>query len=127
MSVPGELMALESRPSLSLTELYRTHSERVFRAAYRVTGSVADAEDVLQGVFVRILHQTQPGGRWDALEDPGRYLSRSAINAGLDILRSRRRAVIVNIEDARDAVEGELESMTAEAGAESAELRDQLH
>ena len=35
--------------------LYERHHEAVFRAALRVTGRSADAEDVLQTVFVRLL------------------------------------------------------------------------
>src|SRR2546425_12699935 len=34
--------------------LFELHHDREFRAAYRVTGSTADAEDVLQTVFLRI-------------------------------------------------------------------------
>ena len=36
-------------------ELYERHYEAVFRAALRVTGNPADAEDVLQTVFLRVL------------------------------------------------------------------------
>ena len=36
-------------------ELYERHYEVVFRAALRVTGNSADAEDVLQTVFLRAL------------------------------------------------------------------------
>ena len=36
-------------------ELYERNYEAVFRAALRVTGNPADAEDVLQTVFVRVL------------------------------------------------------------------------
>jgi DNA-directed RNA polymerase specialized sigma24 family protein len=45
--------------------LYEQHHEAVFRAALRVTGSPADAEDVLQTVFLRVLrgeHNAPPGG-----------------------------------------------------------------
>src|SRR5215813_6492041 len=37
-----------------LESLFRQHHDRVFRAAYRITGSVMDAEDVLQTVFLRL-------------------------------------------------------------------------
>ena len=33
-----------------LERLFRDHHEQVFRAAYRITGSVTDAEDVLQTI-----------------------------------------------------------------------------
>lgn len=40
----------------ALGELYRRHATTAFRAAYRVTGSVDDADDVLQDVFVGLPH-----------------------------------------------------------------------
>jgi RNA polymerase sigma-70 factor (ECF subfamily) len=69
-------------------ELYERHSEAVFRAALRVTGNPADAEDVLQTVFLRVLaHSVQ-----DAAEGrPAAYFRRAAVNAAVDLLR--RRAV----------------------------------
>ena len=44
----------------SLEEIYRDHHQRVFSAAYRVTGNAMDAEDVLQTVFLR-LHKKGTG------------------------------------------------------------------
>ena len=38
----------------TVESLFRDHNQRVFRTAYRVTGSAADAEDVLQTVFLRV-------------------------------------------------------------------------
>jgi len=35
-------------------EVVRTHSARVYRLAYRLTGNVPDAEDLTQEVFVRV-------------------------------------------------------------------------
>jgi RNA polymerase sigma-70 factor, ECF subfamily len=45
-------------------EVVRTHSPRVYRLAYRLTGNKADAEDLTQDVFVRVfrsLDKYQPG------------------------------------------------------------------
>ena len=42
-------------PVAGFAELYERHYEAVFRAALRVTGNPADAEDVLQTVFLRVL------------------------------------------------------------------------
>jgi DNA-directed RNA polymerase specialized sigma24 family protein len=42
-------------PLPRFAELYEHHYEAVFRAALRVTGNPADAEDALQTVFVRVL------------------------------------------------------------------------
>jgi RNA polymerase sigma-70 factor (ECF subfamily) len=72
-----------------LEALFLEHRERVYRAAYRITGNPMDAEDVLQTVFVRLLRREEsllpgPGG--------GAYVTRAAVNAALDVVRSRQRA-----------------------------------
>src|SRR2546421_12797292 len=42
-----------SEDPTGLEALFREHHDRVFRTAHRVTGSAADAEDVLQTEFLR--------------------------------------------------------------------------
>jgi len=79
-----------------LEALFREHYDQVFRTAYRVTGSAVDAEDVLQTVFLRIMRQEKT----DLSPNPGSYLHRAAINASLDLVRSRSRSRSVSIEDA---------------------------
>jgi len=69
-------------------ELYERHYDAVFRAALRVTGNPADAEDVLQTVFLRVLAQGRDAG---SAPPPAAYLRRAAVNAAVDLLR--RRAV----------------------------------
>ena len=69
-----------------LTELYERHYEAVFRSALRVTGNAADAEDVLQTVFVRVLAQA---GDVEDVSLPGAYFRRAAVNAAVDVLRRR--------------------------------------
>jgi RNA polymerase sigma-70 factor, ECF subfamily len=83
-------------PTDELEVLYREHSAHVFRAAYRVTGRIADAEDVLQTVFMRLARREGGYGLW---EDPGPYLRRAAVNAALDIVRARRRSRSVALDD----------------------------
>jgi RNA polymerase sigma-70 factor, ECF subfamily len=68
----------------------------VFRTAYRITGNAVDAEDVLQTVFLRLLRR----GRGSVpLENSEGYLRRAAINAALDVNRSRRADRTVPIPD----------------------------
>jgi len=67
----------------------------VFRTAYRITGNAADAEDVLQTIFLRMLRQ----GAQDSLpEQEESYLRRAAVNASLDVIRQRQsnRSVPLN-------------------------------
>ena len=72
-------------PVPGLTELYQRNYEAVFRAALRVTGTAADAEDVLQTVFVRLLAR----GDNPDLAQATAYFRRAAVNAAVDILRRR--------------------------------------
>jgi RNA polymerase sigma-70 factor (ECF subfamily) len=92
-------LGAESTPPGGFARLERfwsEHSEAVFRAAYRVTGNPADAEDVLQTVFLRLARR----GDGDLADEAGGYLHRSAVNAALDIVRSRHRAGWVPLEPA---------------------------
>jgi RNA polymerase sigma factor (sigma-70 family) len=78
-----------STPLAGLAELYERHSEAVFRAALRITGNPADAEDVLQVVFLRVLAREE---RRQGIEDvalPTAYFKRAAVNAAVDVLRRR--------------------------------------
>ncbi len=87
---------LSAEDSNSLEDLFERHHDRVFRTAYRVTGSAADAEDVLQTVFLRVAR-----GQESAVtaENPQAYFARAAINASLDLLRGRNRSKAVSIDD----------------------------
>ena len=83
-------------PPGELETLYRAHSGRIFRTAHRITGSAADAEDVLQTVFLRLAKGQEA---YDLSENPEAYLSRSAINASLDLMRSRSRVRVVGLDE----------------------------
>ena len=69
--------------------LFREHYNVLFRVACRLTGSQSDAEDVLQTVFLRL---TPNGALRDLSPNPRGYLYRAAVNASVDLLRSRARA-----------------------------------
>ncbi len=75
-----------STPLAGLAELYERHYEAVFRAALRVTGNPADAEDVLQIVFLRVLARS---GDVEDVALPAAYFKRAAVNAAVDVLRRR--------------------------------------
>ncbi len=102
-----------TKAAQELEQMFQAHHGMVFRTAYRITGNAADAEDVLQTVFLRLIRR-DPAAR--ALENPESYLRRAAVNAGLDIVRSRQDARTVPLEDMPSSA----------ACTELRELRDHL-
>lgn len=109
----------------ALEGVFRAHAHDVLRAAYRVTGSLSDAEDVLQTVFLRLarhgaLHEArheegagtdpEPGPEPVSDRGPDRgpdlepgppaaaYLRRAAVNAALDVIRGRKRRPAVPLD-----------------------------
>lgn len=96
-------------PPPALETLFHQHHGAVFRAAYRITGDAADAEDVLQTVFVRLLRRqvsAQLGeDELDLSDSASSYLHRAAVNAALDLLRARRRSRAVALADVEDGLE----------------------
>ena len=84
------LATLTVEPKLSLSgelaHAFEAHHALVFRTAYRITGNAADAEDVLQTIFLRLLRRQEQ----EAVENQEGYLRRAAVNASLDLIRARR-------------------------------------
>ena len=121
MSIPKTAIPVISEGvsrQMDLEELFLAHKDRVFRAAYRVTGSATDAEDVLQTVFLRLMRHGPAG----EVSNPGSYLHRSAVNAALDLLRTRREAQHIDAEDEPNIPQ----AGSMERDLLSAELRDWL-
>lgn len=95
-----------STPTGELERVFQAHHGRVFRAAYRITGNPGDAEDVLQTVFLRLLRQ---GGAVESIAHIAGYLQRAAVNAALDVVRDRRVASSVPLEEAASAADSRLQ------------------
>jgi RNA polymerase sigma-70 factor (ECF subfamily) len=70
-----------------LAALFEAQRGSLWGLAYRITGSAADADDVVQEAFARLL--ARPPSRADA--PAGAWLVRVATNLGIDALRRRRR------------------------------------
>jgi RNA polymerase sigma-70 factor, ECF subfamily len=94
------------------SDLYETHYASVYRTALRITGNPADAEDVLQTVFLRYMSQR---GRQDSPSTPEAYFRRAAANAALDLLRRRV-----------SHHETQLDETTADASIENTLLKERL-
>jgi RNA polymerase sigma-70 factor (ECF subfamily) len=82
-----------SEPAQEFESIFKEHARLVYRTAYAVTGSHEDAEDVLQTIFLQLIRQRlQP----DLRTRPEPYLYRAAVNSSLNIIRRRRRDILVD-------------------------------
>lgn len=109
-------------PEADLERIFRENHGRVLRAAYRITGNSQDAEDVLQTVFLRLVRREGGSPLSDSL---GNYLHRAAVNAALDVMRSRKAARATPLDD----VSPVLATAPAEGPAElqgGAELKQRI-
>ena len=82
--------------------LIRPHLDQLYRLAYRLTGAVADAEDLLQEVLIKLYR------RRDELQDVGvlsPWLRRVLYNQFVDDRRRNARKRLVSLEDRRAEVE----------------------
>ena len=73
-----------SRPDAA-TDVFEAHRPRLARLAYRMLGSVAEAEDVVQNAWLR----------WRSIDtetvrEPAAWLTRTTTRLALDVLRSAR-------------------------------------
>lgn len=102
-----------------LEVLFRNYHKAIFRIAYRITGNQSDAEDVLQTVFLRLAPN-----RRDLSPNPEGYLKRAAVNASLDLLRSRTRTNFVALEVIDFDQSSQLSAANPENDLEDIELRE---
>ena len=72
-------------------EAFRDHERFLWGLCYRLTGSAADADDLVQEAFVRAMER--PPARTDEPWRP--WLVRVALNLGRDLLRRRKRRAYV--------------------------------
>jgi RNA polymerase sigma-70 factor (ECF subfamily) len=76
-----------------IVQLFREHYPMLYRTAYSMLDNPADAEDVPQTIFLRLLRSGLPPG----LENnPKGYLYRAAVNLSLNVIRSRKRQRLVD-------------------------------
>jgi len=112
------LRAARKGKESAFLQLYDDHHRPLFRFAYRLTGSVADAEDIVQDCFLGLL---RPECGFDASRTPLRtYLFGAVRNQALKRLRSQGGAgAAVETVEVRspetEALRGELEETVARA------------
>ncbi len=70
----------------ALAEVHGRYRKRLEGVAYRIVGNRADAEDVVQRVFVAL-----PRAAYAGTASLWSYLYRAAVNGSVNLLRSRKR------------------------------------
>jgi RNA polymerase sigma-70 factor (ECF subfamily) len=95
-----------------LERIFREHYQLLYRTAYSMLGNQADAEDVPQTIFLRLLRRGIPP---DLEANAARYLYRAAVNLSLDMIRARNRHKLVHGMEGLEARSEDRDSSTAEA------------
>ena len=72
------------------TSRYTEYRPLMFSIAYRMTGSVSDAEDIVQEAFLRAGKDGKDGGTDAEIESPKAYLATITTRLAIDHLRSAR-------------------------------------
>jgi RNA polymerase sigma-70 factor (ECF subfamily) len=86
-----------------LAELHAQHAPALLRYATRLTGSEADAEDLVQEAFLQLARRCDRA----VPDNAAAYLTRTVRNLWLNELRRRRRALLDVDGDLDDAGAGE--------------------
>lgn len=119
-TVPQAALSPEPSSGPTMEQVYREHASRVISAAYRVTGRNEDAEDVLQTVFMRLVRSNA-----HFRDNPAAYLHRAAVNASLDLIRSRKTRRASPLEESEHMLAAS-DHESAERTLASGELREEV-
>ena len=108
-----------TEPDSAFDQLVAPHLRKLYRLAYRLTGSVADAEDLLQDVLVKLYERRVELPRIEAL---GPWTARVLHNQFLDRARYYARRRLVSI-GAAESERGAIEAAVGFAPAPDAEAQ----
>ena len=108
----------------AMARLVAPYAPNLYRSALRMTHNPADAEDVRQETFLKVLLRVgQFTGKPDAEHDDLRaWISRIAVNSSIDLIRRRREAKNVSLEEPTGNP-GETLSLRIESHEENPEER----
>ncbi len=86
----------------ALAQAYQRYRSRLEAVSYRIVGDRADAEDVVQRVFISVQNASYRGtaSLWT-------YLYRAAVNGSVNVLRARRRRASLENEHYRQLLVGD--------------------
>ena len=85
-----------------VAQLAEQYDRLVFTTAYKILGNAEDAEDVLQGVFLKLLSHRNNHWNYGSVENWAAYLRAAATNSAIQILRQRSKEPRQNTESYPD-------------------------
>ena len=88
LPLPADEPVVATAPAVLIEDLYAQEYRGLVRLAYVLVDTEAEAEEVVQEAFAKLLV------RWSSVRTPGAYLRRSVLNGCRDVQRRRatRRA-----------------------------------
>jgi RNA polymerase sigma-70 factor (ECF subfamily) len=89
LSQPKSRAGAAARPAIEAAH-FRDHERFLWSLSYRLTGSAADADDIVQETFLRAMERPPA----DTTEPWRPWLVRVAVNLGRDALRRRRKSYV---------------------------------
>jgi RNA polymerase sigma-70 factor (ECF subfamily) len=100
-----------SELQIELEQMFREHYPMLYRTAYGMLRNSADAEEVPQAIFLKLLRSGIPPG---LRQNAKQYLYRAAVNFALDVIRSRNRQKVLAGVERLEFQGSESESWAAE-------------
>lgn len=94
-----------------LETMFREHYAMLYRTAYGMVRNSADAEEIPQTIFLRLLRSGVPP---KAKANIARYLYRAAVNQSLDVIRTRKRQRLTVASEFTDVAVDDGETQRAE-------------
>jgi RNA polymerase sigma-70 factor (ECF subfamily) len=89
------IAAAKSGDRPAFLELWKRHSNRAYKTAYRITGNRCDAEDAFQDAWMKAYMHLKT---FDGRAQFSTWLTRIAINSSLMILRAKRARPETSVE-----------------------------
>lgn len=92
-----------------LEQIFRDYYQLIYRVAFSQVKNHADAEDITQEVFLKIIRHDM---RYQSMEHERAWIVRVTINLCRDLLKSKWHRTSVSMEDVSEAQRGSCENFT---------------
>lgn len=103
MTRPGLLLLAQGGDRESLAKLILPYAPGLYRGALRLTRNPADAEDVRQEAFLKVIRRLDQfagaRSRDEKRDDLHAWVSRIGTNASIDLIRKRRDGKLFSLEE----------------------------